>query len=100
MDDETLDELRTYYDTTSLPDSVERAVLDERVADEVMVSTSIRLPRELMIRVRERAEDAGVPATTLMRQWIMDAITAPVTEAVVSVAELQRFLAERGHPAA
>lgn len=100
MNKDKLSELREYYDNSSLPDSVDRAVRDDQIADEVLVSTSIRLPRSLMEQVRRRAELAGVPATTLMRQWITDRITAPDAEAVVSVADLQRLIAERAHPAA
>jgi hypothetical protein len=33
-----------------------------------MVSTSIRLRRSLMRRIRERAAEADVPASALMRQ--------------------------------
>jgi hypothetical protein len=100
MDKDKLEELREYYDNASLPESVDRAVLDKRVADEVMVSTSIRLPRSLMREVRQRAEASGVPATTLIRQWVIDRLTATEEDAVVSVADLQRLIAERAHPAA
>lgn len=100
MDRNELEELREYYDNTSLPESVERAVLDDHCADEVMVSTSIRLPRPLMQQVRQRAQSAGVPATTLIRQWVIDRVAASEDDAVVSVADLQRLIAERSHPAA
>jgi len=100
MKKDELDDLRRYYDDTSLPESVDRAELDDRVADEVMVSTSIRLPRSLMQQVRERAAAAGVPATTLMRQWVIDRVATSEEEAVVSVADLKRLIAERSHPAA
>jgi predicted DNA binding CopG/RHH family protein len=100
MNGDKLKELRNYYDQTSLPESVERAQRDDRVTDEVMVSTSIRLPRSLMQQVRERAAAAGIPATTLMRQWVIDRLTASEAESVVSVDDLKRFIAERAHPAA
>jgi predicted DNA binding CopG/RHH family protein len=100
MNGDKLEELRNYYDQTSLPESVERAQRDDRVTDEVMVSTSIRLPRSLMQQVRERAAAAGIPATTLMRQWVIDRLTASEAESVVSVDDLKRFIAERAHPAA
>ncbi|MGH8828706.1 MAG: hypothetical protein ACRDVZ_14150 [Jiangellaceae bacterium] len=76
--------------------------MDDRTipADEVMASTSIRLPGSLMRRVRERAAEAGVPATTLMREWVLDRLEARENDAVVSVADLQRLIAERSHPAA
>jgi hypothetical protein len=49
MDKNKLEELRDYYDTTDTAGSVASATWDERVVgpDEVMVSTSIRLPRWL-----------------------------------------------------
>jgi hypothetical protein len=100
MNGDKFEELRSYYDQTSLPESVERAQRDDRTAEEVMVSTSIRLPRSLMQQVRERATTAGVPATTLMRQWVIDRLTASEAESVISVNDLQRFIAERAHPAA
>ena len=100
MKKEELDELREYYDNTSLPESVERSIRDDRITDEVMVSTSIRLPRSLMQQVRQHAEAAGIPATTLMRQWVIDRVTATKDDTVVSVADLERLIAERSHPAA
>lgn len=101
MDKEQLEELRDYYDSTDTAEMVERAQPDDRTIgpDEVMVSTSIRLPRSLMSRVRERAAQAGVPATTLIRQWVIDRLEG-ADDDVVSVADLQRFIAERSHPAA
>jgi predicted DNA binding CopG/RHH family protein len=100
MKKEELEELREYYDNTSLAESVERSLPDDRVTDEVMVSTSIRLPRALMQEVRRHADAAGIPATTLIRQWVIDRVTASQDDAVVSVADLERFIAERSHPAA
>jgi predicted DNA binding CopG/RHH family protein len=100
MSGDKFEELRGYYDQTSLPESVERAQRDDRVTDEVMVSTSIRLPQSLMRQIRERAAAAGVPATTLIRQWVIDRMTASEAESVISVDDLKRFIAERAHPAA
>jgi hypothetical protein len=100
MKKKELDELREHYDNTSLPESVDRSTPDDRVADEVMVSTSIRLPRSLMQQVRRQAEAAGMPATTLIRHWVIDRLSATKDDAVVSVADLERFIAERSHPAA
>ena len=102
MDKNKLEELRDYYDTTDTAETVERATWDERVVgpDEVMVSTSIRLPRSLMQRVRERAAEAGVPATALMRQWVLDRLEAGEGDEVVPVADLKRLIAERARRAA
>jgi predicted DNA-binding protein len=102
MDKNKLEELRDYYDTTDTAESVGSARWDERAVgpDEVMVSTSIRLPRSLMQRVRERAAEAGVPATALMRQWVLDRLEAGEDDEVVPVADLRRLIAERARRAA
>ena len=95
-----MDDLRDYYDhsdqTAALADAVH-----ETGTGEVLVSTSIRLPKTLMDAVRARAAAAGIPATTLMRQWITDHLDETRhDEPVVSVADLQQFIATRAHPAA
>lgn len=95
-----MEELRRYYDNTDMSESIRRATADTTVAEEVMVSTSIRLPQSLMDRVRTQAARAGVPATTLMRQWVTDRLDDTQSATVISVPELERFIAERAHPAA
>lgn len=102
MDKEELQELRNRYDKTDTAEAIEQAQPDDRTVDpgEVMVSTSIRLPRSLMTRVRERAAQAGVPATALIRQWVLDRLEGGEGETVISVADLQRLIDERSHPAA
>jgi uncharacterized small protein (DUF1192 family) len=95
-----IERLRAYYDETYQSEALAQAVPEEGVT-EVLVSTSILLPKALMDQVRERATEAGVPATALMRQWIADRLD-PTDDAaaVVSVAELEQFIAARAHPAA
>jgi hypothetical protein len=67
----------------------------------VLVSTSIRLPKSLMDAVRSRAAAVGIPATTLMRDWITARIEADNSaEQVVSVADIQQLIATRAHSAA
>ncbi|MBA3489065.1 MAG: hypothetical protein H0T78_05875 [Longispora sp.] len=95
-----IDELREYYDNTDMSESIRRARQETEVVDEVMVSTSIRLPKPLMDRVRIQAEAIGVPATTLMRQWILDRLDADPETAVVAVADIKRFIAEHAYSAA
>jgi predicted DNA binding CopG/RHH family protein len=94
MNRDKLNELRDYYDTTDVADEFVDAQLDTRTTDEVMVSTSIRLPQSLVDKVRAQANALGIPATTLIRQWVIEKVTTPPTNAVVSVAELERFIAE------
>jgi predicted DNA binding CopG/RHH family protein len=95
-----LNELREHYDNTDMSTALETAFKDEQVTDDILVSTSIRLPKPLLDRVRDRAAEAGIPATTLMRQWIIDRLDDPQRDAVVSVADLEQFIAQRAHPAA
>jgi predicted DNA binding CopG/RHH family protein len=98
MKKDELDELRDDYDNTDVADEFADAQLDTRMADEVMVSTSIRLPRSLVDKVRAQADAAGIPATTLMRQWVIEKVTTTPRSAVVSVAELERFISEHNRP--
>ncbi|MGC2565133.1 MAG: CopG family antitoxin, partial [Mycobacterium sp.] len=100
MNNDELTELREYYDNTDVADEFADAELDTRTTDEVMVSTSIRLPQSLVDKVRAQAAALGIPATTLMRQWVIDKATTPQANAVVSVAELQQFIAEHNRPVA
>lgn len=93
-----LEQLRAYYDNTDLSESIQRASRDDEVASEVMVSTSIRLPRSVVQRIRQRAKASGVPATTLMRQWVLQCLDSDPASSVVSVAEVQQFLAQHAHP--
>jgi hypothetical protein len=62
MDKNKLKELRDFYDATDTAEWVERAQWDERVVspDEVMVSTSIRLPRSLTYDTTARTAVAQV----------------------------------------
>ncbi len=100
MDQTKIDELRHHYDTTDVAEHFTDAQLDTRTTDDVLVSTSIRLPQSLVNQVREQAAALGVPATTLMRQWVTENASTPKSPAVVTVADLQRFIAEQAHPLA
>ena len=91
-----LNELRDYYDNNDMSDVIADATPEDPV-EEVLVSTSIRLTKAVMDRVRSRAEEAGVPATTLMRQWIIDRLDGVPGDAVVTVADLEQFIATRSH---
>jgi len=56
------------YDS-DVSDALKTATKDDKVADEVPVSTSIRPPKPLLDRVRETAAEAGIPATTRGNGW-------------------------------
>jgi predicted DNA binding CopG/RHH family protein len=95
-----VDELREHYDTTDQAAALAEAT-HETTTGPILVSTSIRLPKTLMDAVRARAAAAGVPATTLMRDWITARIEdEDGSEQVVSVADIQQLIAARAHSAA
>jgi predicted DNA binding CopG/RHH family protein len=100
MNQEKIDQLREHYDTTDVAEHFTDAPLRTDKASEVLVSTSIRLPQSLMNQVRAQAAELGIPATTLIRQWVTERASTPTSPAVVSVADLQRFIAEQAHPVA
>ncbi|BBX97727.1 hypothetical protein [Mycobacterium lacus] len=100
MNHDKLNELRDYYDNTDVANEFADAEMDTHTTGEVMVSTSIRLPQSLVDKVRRQAGALGIPATTLMRQWVVEKATTPPADAVVSVAELERFIAEHNRPMA
>ena len=96
-----LDELRAHYDHADQAAALADAT-QETGTGPVLVSTSIRLPKTLMDAVRARAAAAGIPATTLMRDWIAARIYAEDSseQQVVSVADIEQLIATRAHPAA
>ncbi len=97
MEQDKINDLRDHYDSTDVAEHFADAEVDTRITTEVLVSTSIRLPQSLVNQVRDQAATLGIPATTLMRQWVTEKATTATAPAVVSVAELQRFIAERAH---
>jgi predicted DNA binding CopG/RHH family protein len=100
MNQDKLNKLRDYYDNTDVANEFTDAAMETHTTDEVMVSTSIRLPQSLVDKVRTQAAALGIPATTLMRQWVIEKATTPAANAVVSVADLERFIAEHNRPMA
>lgn len=96
-----IDQLREHYDHTDQAAALAEAI-HQTATGPVLVSTSIRLPKSLMDAVRTRATAAGIPATTLMRDWITARIEADDSseQQVVSVADIQQLIATRAHPAA
>jgi hypothetical protein len=65
---------------------------------EPMISTSIRLPVELLEWAKNEAHRRGLSSwSTLVRQLIDTERTAVDEDAVVSVAELNQFLSQRAH---
>ena len=73
MDEKRREDLAAYYDGHDISEDIERAELrrHEPVSrDEVMIVSSIRLPKATMDRVRAAAAQDGTTPTALMRRWI------------------------------
>lgn len=76
VDEKRLERLAEYYDDRDLGEEIDNAELKRHSpTSQVMVVSSIRLPKSLMDRVRVLAADKGVKPTALMRVWIEDAVT-------------------------
>ncbi len=83
-----------------MADHFASATLKVDTGKEILVSTSIRLPQALVNQVRDQAAALGIPATALMRQWVTERASLSAAPTVVSVADLQRFIAEQARPLA
>jgi len=89
--------LRDYYDNTDQSDAVEGARLESEPVEDLLVSTSIRLSQRTLDEVRALAKSAGVPATTLMREWIEARVAGGSDALVVSVDDLTKFISTSAH---
>lgn len=79
MDAKEWDEVAEYYDTHDISGDISSAELERHepsAADEVMIVSSIRLPKPTMDRVRTVAAELGVKPTALMRTWIEERVTS------------------------
>jgi hypothetical protein len=86
MTRDEIDDLAAYYDEHDTTADLERAVPREPVpTDEVMIVTSLRLPKPVMDQVRERAQERGVKPTALIREWVEAALAGPDTVVPISV---------------
>ncbi|WP_328476454.1 BrnA antitoxin family protein [Actinoplanes sp. NBC_00393] len=69
---------------------------------EPMVALGVRVPPALAQRVRDAADQAGVPYSQLVREWIELGLTEMAGDLTVSVAVLRRAIAhaaQSGHAA-
>jgi predicted DNA-binding protein len=90
--------LRDHYDSTDQSSAFESAEVVD-AADELLVSTSIRLSKSTLDKVRALAREAGVPATTLMREWIEARVEGGPAGLVVEVEKLQKLISTSAHRA-
>jgi len=91
--------LRDYYDNTDQSAALDKAVLETEPVDDLLVSTSIRLSKTTLDEVRALAKSAGVPATTLMREWIETRVAGGSDALVVSVSDLEKLISTSAHRA-
>jgi predicted DNA-binding protein len=76
--------------------------LPPALEDEPMVTRGVRLPVGLDQRMRAAAQQAGVPFSQLIREWIEVGLTDLATDQAVSLSALRRAIAhaaQSGHPA-
>lgn len=72
MDPKKAAELREYYDSHELTDEdfARMRPAEPVPAEQVMITYSLRLPKQVMDSIREQAKSHGVKPTALMRKWI------------------------------
>jgi hypothetical protein len=73
MDKEKLEELRQYYDNTDTSAEIADAEVDDEIVQSPMVGITVRLPAEVLQRIRELAANDNVKTTALIRRWIEEA---------------------------
>lgn len=96
-----IDELRDYYDNTDTSESIKNATWDDTITEDPMVGITVRFPKSALDRVRATADTRGVKVTALIRDLVERAIADdPQANMVLSVADVQRLIAERSRPAA
>ena len=62
------------------------------------VVQSVRLPAETFAEIERLARERDIPVSAFIRGLVMDGLShVSRTDAAVSVADLQRFIAERAH---
>jgi hypothetical protein len=89
-------DLAAYYDEHDTTAELEQATPREPVhVDDVMIVTSLRLPKSVMDEVRERARVRGVKPTALIREWVEAALAE--REAVVPISVIMAAVMEYQH---
>lgn len=92
VDEKRLERLAEYYDARDISEEIEKAELEQHApVDDVMIVSSIRLPKPLMDRVREAALEEGVKPTALMRRWIEEGLTRGERSADQGTEQLDRL---------
>ena len=95
MDNKKMRELREFYDTHDTSDEMDDGHWVTEVNTDPMVTTSLRLPKSVLDKVRAAARARGVRPTALMREWIETLVaqagTTPPTMAGLFLTESSPF---------
>lgn len=100
MDHNDLTKLAEEFDTHDQSASIARAEPVQPSGDSPMIVTSLRLPEPVMHEVRRRAQERGMKATQLMREWIEEKTAHDMSlgEATIPASALLALVAEHsGH---
>ncbi|WP_156096439.1 hypothetical protein [Amycolatopsis jejuensis] len=95
-----IDEIAEYAATHDFAEEMEQGTWETDVVEDPMISTSIRLPKSLMDRVRQAADDDGVKPTAWIRQLVerkfseKEAATADRTDLEARVSHLEAAIAD------
>lgn len=89
---ERLQQLADYYDGHSTADQMDGGDWVDEPVIEPMVTTSLRLPIEVMQAVRERAALEGVRPTALIRRWVEASVVSAQGAADPTLAAIQAEL--------
>ncbi|GGN76477.1 hypothetical protein [Nocardia rhizosphaerihabitans] len=92
------EELADYLDRLSFSDAPAEAPPRLPANEDIMVTTSIRLPLGLHSRLKDLADERRVGVSTLLREWAEAAVAEIDDEdQMISLAEAKRALS-RVHP--
>jgi hypothetical protein len=80
--DDELQALADYYDQTDTSAETADAEWDEEISETPMVTTSLRLPKPLLDRIREAAIEEDLKPSMLMRRWLEQRLDNRQTEAL------------------
>jgi hypothetical protein len=75
MKDRELQTLADYYDATDTSAEMADAEWDDETAENPMITTSLRLPKNVLDQIRATAAAEGVKPTALMRRWIEERLS-------------------------
>ncbi|MFC4560333.1 hypothetical protein ACFO4E_00530 [Nocardiopsis mangrovi] len=101
MDPKRLEEIAAWADEHDFSEEIAESVPNDGAVENPMVTTSLRVPRNVMRGLRSAAEERGVKVTVLMREWLEERLGAEAAreEVFVSAADVRRLIAAKGHSA-